>query len=96
VGTFAAKVSIFSKTHRRDQNLPSKVHMKQINACWLKRIKCLKELFFECDTINIKRGDIFLKLIDLTNELDGSHLIIDTILLSREQLLEQLEALKDV
>jgi hypothetical protein len=68
--------------------------MKQINACWLKRIKCLRELLSECDVINIKRGDIFLKLVDLTKELDGPHLIMDTILLSREQLQEQLEALK--
>jgi hypothetical protein len=94
VGTFAVKVSSLSETHRREQNLPSKVHMKQINACWLKRIKCLRELLSECDTINIKRGDIFLKLVDLTKELDGPHLIMDTILLSREKLLEQLEALK--
>jgi hypothetical protein len=88
------KVSSLREIHRRDQNLPSKVHMKQINACWLKRIKCLRELLSECDTINIKRGDIFLKLVDLTKELDGPHLIMDTILLSREKLLEQLEALK--
>jgi hypothetical protein len=39
-------------------------------------------------------GDILLKLVDLTKELNGPHLIMDTILLSGEQLLEKLEAIK--
>jgi hypothetical protein len=62
--------------------------MKQINACWLKRIKCLRKLLSECDTVNIKRGDIFLKIVDLTKELDGPHLLMGIILLSKEKLLE--------
>jgi hypothetical protein len=40
----------------------------------------LKGNVVECDVINIKRGDIFLKLVDLTKELEGPHLIMDTIL----------------
>ena len=68
--------------------------MQPINACWLKRIKLLRDLLTECDTINIKMGDILLKLVDLTKELDGPHLVMDAILLSREKQLEQLEALK--
>ena len=36
----------------------------------------------------------FLKLVGLTKELDDPNLIMDTILMSKEQLLEQLEALK--
>jgi hypothetical protein len=38
MGTFATKVSSLSDTHRREQNLPSSIQMKQINACWFKRI----------------------------------------------------------
>jgi hypothetical protein len=68
--------------------------MKQIIACWLKRIRCLRELLNECDTINIKLGDIFLKLFDFKKVLDDPHLIMDTKKLSREKLLKQLEALK--
>jgi hypothetical protein len=63
VGTFTTKVSSLRETHIRYHNIYPKVHMKKINACSLKRIKCLRELFFECDTINIKRGDILLKLV---------------------------------
>ena len=42
----------------------------------------------------IKRGDIFLKLVDLTKELYGPNLLMDSILMSKEKLLEELEALK--
>jgi hypothetical protein len=52
VGTFSTKVSSLNEFHTREQNLPSKIHLKQINACWLKRIKCLGEILVECDTIN--------------------------------------------
>jgi hypothetical protein len=44
VGTFSAKVLSLSDIHRREQNIPSKARLKQINACWLKRIKCLQEI----------------------------------------------------
>jgi len=43
----------------------------------------------KCDVMNTKRGDLFLKLIDLTKELEGPYLIMDLILLSKEYLLEQ-------
>jgi hypothetical protein len=68
--------------------------MKQINACWLKRIKSLREMLNELDVVKSKRGDLFLKLVDLTKELDDPNLLMDTILLSKEKLLDQLEALK--
>jgi hypothetical protein len=48
----------------------------------------------ELDVVKIKRGDLFLKLVDLTKELDGPNLLMDTILMSKEKLLEQLEVLK--
>jgi len=47
-----------------------------------------------CDVINTKRGDVFLKPVGLTKELEGPHLIMDTILLLKEKLQENLEALK--
>jgi hypothetical protein len=49
---------------------------------------------YECDVINTKRGVLFLKRVDLTKEMEGPHLIMDSMLLSKEQLQEKLEALK--
>ena len=48
----------------------------------------------EVDVVKSKRGDIFFKLVDLTKELDGPNLSMDTILLSKDKLLEQLDVLK--
>jgi hypothetical protein len=94
VGTFSAKISNMNDMQRREQNLPSKIRLRKINAGWLKIIECLKELLEECDVINTKRGDLFLNLVDLTKELRGPHLIMDSILLSKDQLQEHLDALK--
>jgi hypothetical protein len=60
----------------------------------MKMIKCLREMLSEFDALKIKRGDLFLKLVDLTKELDGPNLLMHTILMSKEKLLEQLEVLK--
>jgi hypothetical protein len=82
VNTFSARISSMSDVHRREQNIPSKVRIKQIDACWSRRIKCLREMIVECDNINSKRSDVFFKLIDVTKELEAPNLIMDTILLS--------------
>jgi len=51
-------------------------------------------MFTELDAIKIKRGDIFLKLIYLTKEINDTNLLMDTILKSKDKLLDQVEALK--
>jgi len=56
-------------------------------------IQCLKELLEKCDSINGKRGDLFLQLVDLTKELRGSHLIMDSLILSKKQLQEHMDTL---
>ena len=48
----------------------------------------------ECDVINDKRGDLFLKLVDLTKELEDPHLIMDSMLLSKDKLQDYLDTLK--
>jgi hypothetical protein len=51
-------------------------------------------MIVECDVINSKRSDLFLNLVDVTKELEGPHLIMDSIFLTKDQLQEQLEVLK--
>jgi hypothetical protein len=48
----------------------------------------------ELDAVKSKRCDIFLNLVDLTKKLDGPNLLMDTLILSKEKLLEQLDVLK--
>jgi hypothetical protein len=87
VGTFSAKVSSLSDIHRRKKNLPSRIQMKQINVCWLKRIRSLRKILNELDVAKNKRGDLFFNLINLTNELNVPTLLMDTTLSNKEQLL---------
>jgi hypothetical protein len=47
----------------------------------------------DLDVLKNKKGDLFLKLVDLTKELDGPNLLMDTMLLSKEALIDQLDAL---
>jgi hypothetical protein len=42
VGTFSTKISNMNDMQRREQNLPSKIRLRQINVGWLKMIECLK------------------------------------------------------
>ena len=50
-------------------------------------------MLVECDVINTKRGDLFLKLFDLNKELDIPQLIMDSMLLSKDWLQGQLDSL---
>jgi hypothetical protein len=91
ISTFVAKVSSLSEFQRKEEDFPSTIHIKQLKACWLKRIKSLKEMLVECDTISVKRGELYLKLIELdlagsTRDVEDPHLILNSILMSKEQL----------
>jgi len=44
--------------------------------------------------VKIKIGDLFLKIVDLKKEPDDPNLLMDTIFMSKEKLLEKLEVLK--
>jgi len=94
VGTFSAKVSSLSDTHIREKNLHSNIWIKQINVCWLKIIKSLREMINELDVVKSKRGDILFKLVDLTKESDDPNLLMDTLLLYKDKLLERIDVLK--
>jgi len=49
---------------------------------------------FKCNVVQIRMGGIFMKLVDLTKELGGLHLLMETIFFSKEKPLEQHESLK--
>jgi hypothetical protein len=96
VSTFSTRVSSLTYAHRRENKLPSSTRMKHINACWLRRLKILREMIGELDVLKSKRGDIFFKLIDLMKELNGPNLLMGTMLSTKETLIDQLNALKVV
>jgi hypothetical protein len=53
----------------------------------------------ECDVISSKRGELYLMLIELklsglTEDVEDPHLIINSILLSKEQMEEKIDSLR--
>lgn len=89
VTTFNARVSSLSESRRKEvEDLPSTLHLRQLKACWIKRIKCLKEMLMDSDAISSKRRELFLKLVELklagsTEDVEDPHLIMNSILLSK-------------
>jgi hypothetical protein len=49
----------------------------------------------EGDGINSKISDLFLMLVYITKESEGPHLIMESIFLTKDQLQEKLQALKN-
>jgi hypothetical protein len=55
----------------------------------------------DCDTLSVKKGELYLKLIELdlagtTGEVQDPKLILNSMLMTREQFEEHLEILKVV
>jgi hypothetical protein len=55
ITTFVMKVSNMSELKRKEEYLPSFVPIKQLKTCWIKRIKCLKEIMANLDTLSVKK-----------------------------------------
>jgi hypothetical protein len=56
-------------------------------------------MLVECDVTSVKRGELYLKFIELelarsTGDVEDSHLIMNMILLSKEQMEKNLDSLK--
>jgi hypothetical protein len=94
LNTFSSKVSSLTDIHRREKNLPSNTRMKHIKAYWLRIIKSLREMMDELDILRNKRNYFLFKLMNLTKEFNGCNLLMDTIILSKEALIDQINAIK--
>jgi Tfp pilus assembly protein PilO len=55
VNTFSTKVSSLSEAHRKEQKIHSTYRKKQANACWLRRIKDLKEMINGTNVLKNKK-----------------------------------------
>ena len=83
VNTFSAKVSSLNEAQRNEQKLHSPYCMNEINACWLRIIKELREMINETDILRNKKNDLFVELVNITKELDGPNLLMDTMILTK-------------
>jgi hypothetical protein len=101
VTTFVLKVSGMSELKIKEEDLPSPTHIKQLKSCWIKRIKTLKEILQDCDTLSVKKWESYLKLIELdlagtTGEVQDPKLLLNSIFMTKEKFEEHLEILKGV
>jgi len=65
VTTFVLKNLGMTELKRKEEDLPSPTHVKQLKACWIKKIKPLKEILNYLDNLSIKKGESYFKLIEL-------------------------------
>lgn len=62
---------------------------------WSKRIKSLENIIFECENIDIKRANAYVKVVGIVRDLNGLCITCDTGLISKDILMARLEKLKE-
>jgi hypothetical protein len=90
-----------SELKRKEEDLLSPTCIKQVKMCSIKRIKTFKEYWLIVTLLSVKKGELYLKLIELylvgtTREVQDPKLILNYMLMTREQFEEHLEILKIV
>jgi hypothetical protein len=79
--------------------LPSPIRIKQLKACWIKKIKNLKDFVQTCSEVITKREELFKRLteIDLacsTGEVQDPKLIFNSMFMTKQRFDEHVEILK--
>jgi hypothetical protein len=97
--TFILKVSGMIELKRKEEDLPSPTRIKQLKACWIRKIKVLKEILDDCDALVIKKEALYHKLIEIDlartiGEVQDPKLILNSIFMTRKQFEEHVEILK--
>jgi hypothetical protein len=88
-----------SDLKRRQEDLPSPKRIKQLKACWQKKVKNLQLIVESCEQAISEKEELFRNLtqIDLagsTNEVQDPNLILKSLSLTKEAFDEQLDILK--
>jgi hypothetical protein len=87
------------ETRRRQQDLPSKNRIGQLNACWKEKVKNLHLIVQSCEQVISKKEKLFAKLtrIDLagrTNDFQDPNLIVKTFPLTKQAFDKQVDIFK--
>ena len=88
-----------TETRRRQQDLPSKNWIAQLNACWKEKVKNLHLIVQSCEQAISKKEKLFtnLTIIDLarrTNEFQDPNLIINSLPLTKQAFDNQVDIFK--
>jgi hypothetical protein len=96
---FGKIVNNMTETKRREEDLPSKNRIGQLNACWKEKVNNLHLIVQSCEQVISKKDKLFTKLsnIDLagkTNDFQDPLLIANSLPLTREEFDKQVAMLK--
>jgi hypothetical protein len=86
---FGTNVNNMTETRRREQDIPSKNQITQLNACWKEKVKNLHLIVQSCEQAISKKEKLFTKLtkIDLaemTNDFQDPNLIVNSLPLTKK------------
>jgi hypothetical protein len=98
---FGTIVNNMIETKRRQQDLPFKNRIGQLNACWKEKVKNLNLIVQSCEQAISKKEKVFTRLsrINLagrTNDFQDPDLIINSLPLTRQDFDKQVDMLKEL
>jgi hypothetical protein len=96
---FGTIVNNMTETRRKQQYIPSKNWIGQLNACWKEKVKNLHLIVQSCEQAISKKEKLFTKLtrIDLarrTNDFQGPNLIVISLPLTKKAFDKQVDIFK--
>ena len=96
---FGTHVNNMTKTRRRQQDLPFKNWITQLNACWKEKVKNLHLIVQSCEQVISRKEKLFTKLtrIDLvrrTNDFQDPNLIVNSFPLTKQAFNKQVDIFK--
>jgi succinate dehydrogenase flavin-adding protein (antitoxin of CptAB toxin-antitoxin module) len=88
-----------TEQRRKQENLPSPSHIKQLKSYWMERINVLKVLITQFTDLSRRKKEAYLKILDLdiagtTIEVPDPKYLSNSMLMTLQHFEEQIEELK--
>jgi hypothetical protein len=98
---FDFKVTNLTELRITDEDFPSPNQIKQLNACWKKKVKNLNIIVQAYSQAIKRREELFERLTDIdiarsTNEVEDPKLILNSLFLTKQSFDEQVEIFKEL
>jgi hypothetical protein len=61
---FTTRVSTMTEQMRKQENVPSLSHIKQLKSCWIEQINVLKCLIAQLTELSRRKTKTYLKILD--------------------------------
>ena len=96
---FGTIVKNMIKTKRREQDLPSKNRISQLNPCWKEKVKNLHLIVWSCEQTISKKDKLFTRLSSInlsrrTNDFQDPDLITNSLPLTWQEFNKQVDMFK--